>query len=113
MGEKNGFTLIEVFIASSLFLSTVLIFIPIINNMQHEKQILHDRKTISLYLQEELQYFIWESGYNLPESKTASINGKSAQFLFIQENEFIKGCVNWQNAKQKAEEFCIYALAVQ
>lgn len=108
--KSNGFTMIEVFIAASIFFSTVLIFIPIINNIEGEKIVLRDRRVITNALQEKFQYYIWESEYQLPEETTETINGKVIRFIFEEANEYIKGCVYWENAKQRSEEFCLYGL---
>lgn len=111
MLQKNdGFTVIEVFIAASIFFSTVLIFVPILNNIENEKIILSDRRMIINTLQENFQYYLWETGYELPEESLEIINGISTQFQFQKVDEYIKGCVNWKNAKQRNEEFCLYGL---
>lgn len=110
MEKKNAFSVIEVFISSSLFLSTVLIFIPIVSNLQIEKQVLSDRRMISILLQEELQQYIWEEEPLLPTEETIKINEKMLQFKFSKENDLIKGCVYWQNAKEMDETLCFHGL---
>lgn len=108
--KNDGFTVIEVFVAASIFFSTILIFIPIINNLESEKIVLSDRRVITYTLQEAFQYYLWETGYQLPKENTETINGNSVRFLFQEVDEYIKGCVYWENAKQRSEEFCLYGL---
>lgn len=98
-------------IASVLFLSAVTIFIPIFNQLQIEKNILNERRTFAYYLHEELQQYIWSEDHTFPAAYTSQYTGKSIHFQFIKTDDFIKGCVEWQNAKQKKESFCLYGLS--
>ncbi|WP_405101202.1 hypothetical protein [Oceanobacillus sp. FSL H7-0719] len=109
MKEKNGYSIIEVIIAASLFLSTVAIFVPILNQLQIEKNILRDKRIAIYQLHEELQQYIWTDTPILPAAYSDNISGTPLQFKFIEINQLIKGCVEWKNAKQISETHCLYA----
>jgi len=101
--------MIEVIVASSLFLSTIAIFVPILSQLQIEKNILNERRTAAIELHEELQQYIWEKEPTLPAAYITNLSGSSLRFQFTKRDELIKGCVEWQNAKQNKEILCLYA----
>lgn len=107
--RKNGYSIIEVIVASSLFLSTVAIFVPILSQLQMEKNILNERRIAAFQLQEELQQYIWKEESLLPAAYSTDISGRALRFQFTEIDQLIKGCVEWQNAKQNNETFCLYA----
>lgn len=107
--RKNGYSMIEVIIASSLFLSTLAIFVPILSQLQIEKNILNERRIAAFQLYEELQQYIWKEESLLPAAYSTDIAGSALKFQFTEIDQLIKGCVEWQNAKQNNESLCLYA----
>lgn len=111
MQNRNGFSLIEVLIASSIVFTTIATFMPIISTLDTEQKVLSDRRKLAYLLHDELQEFIWNSDMKLPVTFTQTIDSSmEVQFEFLLENEFIKGCVEWNNAKNTNEQLCIYGL---
>ena len=108
--KKNGYSLIEVIVASSIFLSAVAIFIPIVSKLQIEQHILSERSTAAHQLHEELQQYIWVNASAVPAGYRKDVNSNTIEFDFEEENDYIKGCAAWQNAKQTKEFICLYGL---
>ena len=110
MRKKNGYSLIEVIVASSIFLSAIAIFIPIVSKIQIEQHILTERRTVTHQLHEDLQHYIWVNARAVPAEYRKDINSTTIDFDFQKENDYIKGCAAWQNAKQTKESICLYGL---
>jgi len=109
--SNKGFTLIEVLIASSIIIMMVTTFVPITSLLLHEREVLSDRRIITSRLHDELQPVLWKEHKAAPPSiYTKSIRSTRAKFHFSYEQEFIKGCVEWQNVKKKKEKLCLYGL---
>ena len=105
--------MIEVMIAASILFSTITIFIPITSQIQIEKKVLRERRAIAYQLQEELQQYIWTDNNVLPSTFTFKQDAKLFHFQFIEDNNFVRGCVQWENAKEIDESFCLYALPTE
>lgn len=108
LSKNRGFTLIEVLVAFSLVMLLVTTFIPISSIIQQHTTILSDRRIISSKLHDELLKQLWEEKSLMSESFTENVNKKKVEFYFTIENELIKGCATWDNAKNKNEKFCLY-----
>lgn len=109
--NSNGFTLTEVIIATGIILTVASTFLPIITIIDREQNLLSERRILAYQLHDELQQFIWGTEKALPIHYTKSNHhAMTADFIFKQENEFIKGCVEWINAKKEEEEICLYSL---
>jgi prepilin-type N-terminal cleavage/methylation domain-containing protein len=108
--KNKGFTLIEVLIAATILMTVITTIVPIISLVQAERQVLSERRTLSLKLHDELQQFLWLEDITLPAAYSETIHEKAVQFTFIIENEYVKGCAEWQNAKRRTELFCLYGL---
>ncbi|MFC4022801.1 Tfp pilus assembly protein FimT/FimU [Oceanobacillus longus] len=93
MQKNNGFTLIEVLIASSILFTTVAVFIPLSFLVDAEQKLLSDRRQLASILHDELQHVIWDTPGELPLKYTETVNSIHARFEFNIEQEFIKGCV--------------------
>ena len=106
--KSNGFTLIEVMIASSILMLVVTTFVPIFSLLNKERSILHDRRGVTSHLHDELQHVLWEGSKNIPSQFTADIQNKEITFYFSKESEFIKGCASWKNVKKTDETICLY-----
>ncbi|WP_165769131.1 type II secretion system protein [Virgibacillus profundi] len=110
MLKNNGFTLIEVLVATSILMVAVSVIVPIIVLLNEEQQILSDRRVLAYRLHDELQPYIWEENLSSPSLFHETIQNKNATFHFTKENDYIKGCVTWENVKKKDESFCLYGL---
>ncbi|WP_176330238.1 type II secretion system protein [Oceanobacillus rekensis] len=111
MRKDNGFTLIEVLVAASILFMTVSTFLPIILILDAEQKVLSDRRHLTHMLHDELQYFIWNpSTEKLPSQFTETVHTIPAKFEFSIEKQLIKGCVEWNNAKNRKEEICLYGI---
>ncbi|MFA1821547.1 type II secretion system protein [Virgibacillus oceani] len=111
MKKNEGFTLIEVLIATTILMTVVTTAVPIISMVQSERQVLSERRTISLKVHDELQQFLWLEDITLPTAYSETIHEKAVQFTFKKENEYVKGCAEWQNAKRRSESFCLYGVS--
>ncbi|WP_179151895.1 prepilin-type N-terminal cleavage/methylation domain-containing protein [Oceanobacillus senegalensis] len=105
----NGFTLIEVIVATSIFFTLVSTFIPMITLLSKEQGILKDRRNISYHLHDELQPFLWENK-PVPNHYTDEITGRTVTFSFTRERGFIKGCAAYENGRHTDETICFYGL---
>lgn len=108
MTNRNGFTFIEVLIASSIFFSFLTVTVPIVTLITKEQALLQDRQKIAVKLHEELQFFLWEDHSDLPVSDFVTIHTKRVNLVFTKSNFLIKGCATWENARQKEESICLY-----
>ncbi|WP_164216103.1 hypothetical protein [Virgibacillus sp. YIM 98842] len=108
--KSNGFTFIETLIAASLLLTAVTTVVPIISLMHTEREVLSERRAISLELHDELQQFLWTEEAPVPSDYLKINDKKEVRYTFQYENEFVKGCAEWQNAKKIHESFCLYGL---
>jgi len=111
--KSNGFTLIETLLAASLLLTVAATMVPIISLVNTEREILSERRTISLKTHDELQQFLWVKDAAIPADYLKTISKKEVRFTFKYENDFVKGCAEWQNAKKDHETFCLYGIQKQ
>lgn len=105
--NANGFTLIEVLIASGIIMMLVSTFLPISSLLQREKSILSDRRKITSNLHDELVTFLY-SKEGVTSTFTKTIQNKSVVYQFTFDDKRVKGCVNWINVKKNPEFFCLY-----
>lgn len=110
LNYNNGFTFVEVLISSSIILLLVAIFIPLTTLLKQEKTVLSHRRMASVQLHDELQKFIWTDSF-VESSYSKTFQSKPLYFDFIAEEEFIKGCVTWENARNREETFCLYGIS--
>lgn len=106
MKNNNGFTLIEVLVATSIILMLVATIVPVSTLVQVEKKILFDRRIILLALHDDLQETIW--GDRKIENKQQNINHHIVEIYYSVDNKLIKGCASWENEKKKEETVCLY-----
>lgn len=106
--KSNGFTLIEVLIATSLLMFVITTFVPMFSLLNNERVILHDRSTIASQLHDELQYFLWKDPLVIPAHFIKTKQHKKVSFDFTKKNDLIKGCANWKNVKRSQEQICLY-----
>jgi len=109
LSNNNGFTLLEVLIAMSIIFMLMTTIIPITSLLERERTVLSERRMFSSKLHDELQPFLWND-LQLPSSHSDVINLINVTFSFTYEGQYIKGCVNWENARKKSETICLYGL---
>lgn len=105
--NNNGFTLIEVLIGSSIIFMLITTILPIGSLLEQEKTVLSQRRILSAKLHDELQPFLWE-GLQVPVTYSNVVGLLDVTFNFSYDGEYIKGCVNWENARGKNETICLY-----
>ena len=108
--RKNGYTVIEVLIASTLFFQSLLLLIPMQSNLQTYKEVLKERRFAATKLSEELQMMLRNRGPFRATEFELETNGTIFHYRFFAEKEYIKGCVEWTNAEMAEEEFCLSGL---
>ncbi|HLS60613.1 MAG TPA: type II secretion system protein [Virgibacillus sp.] len=108
MSKNNGFTLVEVLVASSIILMMVTTLLPISLLLYQERLVLSDQRTIHSQLHDELQAFLWTDQLALPVTYFKDVHSIHLHFRFERKGDLIKGCVQWENARRANEEFCIY-----
>lgn len=107
--NNNGFTLIETIVAASLLFTTILIIIPISSLITNERVVLEDRYNYTSLLHLELQAFINNKHKALPSEFEQHINNKIITFKINKDNNnLIKGCITWKNARNEQERMCLY-----
>ncbi len=82
--------------------------IPITNTLMHEREILHQKRLFANKLHDELQPYLWDSQSNIPIKYSKEINATTLHYKFSTENELLKGCVTWENVKNKTNQICLY-----
>ncbi|MFD2759408.1 prepilin-type N-terminal cleavage/methylation domain-containing protein [Lentibacillus juripiscarius] len=109
MTNNKGFTLIETIVAASLLLMVVATLIPAANLLMNERMVLEQKHHIVKELHRELQSYLWDNKHPLlPNDYMKKINGAEATFSFTTEEELMKGCVTWTNARKRESKFCLY-----
>ncbi|MFD1038475.1 hypothetical protein ACFQ3N_08705 [Virgibacillus byunsanensis] len=108
MLNNNGFSLIESLVANSIMMMIILTIVPIISLLNSESVALSNQREFVLFLHDELQPYIHNSNESLPSSYTVKLNSSLVTFSFSSENEFIKGCAEWNNVKNQTKKHCIY-----
>jgi len=108
LSKSNGFTLVEVLVAASIILMMVTTLLPISLLLYQERLVLSDQRTIHSQLHDELQPFLWTEQLGLPVTYYKNVHSIQLQFIFEREGDFIKGCVQWENARKANDEFCLY-----
>lgn len=109
LSNNRGFTLLEVLVASIIVFTLIVTIVPISSLLEQERAVLSERRTFSARLHDDLQPFLWNER-QVPISYTDIINLIEVTFHFTHEGEYIKGCVNWENARNKKETICLYGL---
>ncbi len=108
--KDNGFTLVEVIIASSILFTFIIVLAPAISILHVEQKILSDRLEIAYELHDQLQPSIWEKKSPI-KLYDLQVNKRTVTIEILEEKEYVKGCAYWNNAKQTNEELCFYAIS--
>lgn len=103
----NGFTLIEVLIAASIIFLLISTILPISFLIEQERTVLSERRVLTAKLHDELQPFLW-SNLEIPSSYSKRFDLIDVTLNFTYEEQYIKGCADWENARKKSERICLY-----
>ncbi|HLR01330.1 MAG TPA: hypothetical protein VK111_01135 [Virgibacillus sp.] len=106
MKNYNGFSFIEIMMASILSLTIILTIIPVANQLQKERAVLNERLEHINILKDNLQQYTHGKSINLPNE----ISKNNINMTFQMENKLLKGCIKWTNAKFKQENECLYGI---
>lgn len=82
--------------------------LPITLLLYQERLVLSDQRMIHSQLHDELQPFLWTDQIALPVTYYREVDSIQLHFSFEQNKEFIKGCVQWENARKTNEKYCLY-----
>ena len=106
LNNYNGFSFIEIMMASILALTILLTIVPIATQLQKERAVLNERLNHIELLHDQLQQYILNPPITLPSE--VSIN--DAHLTFQMDDKLLKGCIKWENAKLKQEKECLYGI---
>lgn len=81
--------------------------IPMTSLLEQERTVLSERRVLSAKLHDELQPFLWND-LQIPSSYSEKSELIDVTFSFTYEGQYIKGCVDWENARKKDETICLY-----
>ncbi|WP_375050740.1 hypothetical protein [Virgibacillus sp. JSM 102003] len=87
--------------------------IPITNLLLYEREVLHHKRLFSNKLHDELQPYLWDGQNRLPINYSKEVNATTLNFNFSAENELLKGCVTWENVKNKTNQICLYGYSAK
>ncbi|MUK87135.1 hypothetical protein GMD78_01815 [Ornithinibacillus sp. L9] len=113
MRKNDGFSVTEVLVATAIVLLIVGTVVPINSLLDKERLTIRERRMITLTLHDEMQPHLWSDDYELPYTKEEVLGNKQLLFHFSLEEDLIKGCVDWKNAKNKQETICLYGYQEQ
>lgn len=113
LNKRNGFTLIEALTGMSILGFIILITLPLQHLLLSEREVLQERRMISYYLHDELIKEVNRKQSGIRESFSTVINNKRVNVSFRIDDLYLKGCVNWINAKKVEETSCLYAIEKQ
>lgn len=113
LSNRNGFTLVEALTGMSIISFIIIITLPLHHILQLEREVLHERRIFNYYLHDELIKEINRQGSEIRNSFSTEINNKNINISFENESLYLKGCVNWTNAKKSEETYCLYGIEKQ
>src|SRR5699024_760438 len=107
------FTLIEALTGMTILSFIILITLPLQHLLLLEREVLQERRIFSYYLHDELIKEVNRQELDIRESFSTEKNNKNINVSFEIDDLYLKGCVNWTNAKKVDETFCLYAMEKQ
>src|SRR5690625_3779784 len=107
----KGFILLDTVVAINIIILFTLVIIPVYIIMKQEKQSLHERMIISLYLFNQMQTVIRDEITDITNDEEKMIGNKTVNFTYTLDEQFIKGCAIWDNYRKRRETFCLYGLS--
>ncbi|MFD1363066.1 prepilin-type N-terminal cleavage/methylation domain-containing protein [Lentibacillus salinarum] len=108
MKNSKGFSLIESLAAVSLLMMIIATIIPASSLLLNEREVLQQKRHMIHQLHLELQPFLRESTKAVPNDFSKIVNGSEATFRFVAEDNLLKGCVIWDNDRNRTDQFCLY-----
>ncbi|MCZ0704066.1 type II secretory pathway pseudopilin PulG [Natronobacillus azotifigens] len=102
--NQKGIVLLELLAAFSLILLILFTLIPILVQINIERNILQERREIQSTLHNELQLHTPES-YN---NKVIEVNHTNVTLVFESTTPLLKGSAHWTNVRGKQEEIILY-----
>ncbi|UFT97769.1 hypothetical protein KO561_11095 [Radiobacillus kanasensis] len=106
--NHKGFSLVETFASLSLLLLLITTSLPLLIHVKQQEVVLSDRRHIQSSLHDELISMLHLSNSTIPTEYERTIQDRTVTFTFSIEKKNIKGCVQWQNANEQTENFCLY-----
>lgn len=111
--NNKGFSLIESLVAVTLLMMMISTLIPITNLLIYEREILHQKRLFGNELHAELQPYLWDGQDSIPTEYFKTVNETKLKFIFLAENQLLKGCVEWKNVKNKTNQICLYGYSAK
>lgn len=110
MKNNKGFFEVEAIASFSIFLIIMLTLIPIVYQIKTEQETLNERRNAYTQLQGRMLEHLYfnESNGSKPLPEDQNSEQYQFSFQFTENNEIVKGCVTWENAKLQEETFCLY-----
>ncbi len=85
-----------------------MVLVPVVMLIKTENMVLHERRSLASDLHDEMQPYIWEAKALPVTIIKETKNNKEATFSILIENQLLKGCVEWDNAKMENDKICLY-----
>lgn len=104
----NGFSLLEVLGALSVFLVVVMLMVPIIIKTYEGRTILAYKKEALLLLHNETESYLYDDGYNAV-GKDIKTTTRTYALTIDGEVNLTKLCVHWEVPWNKKGKVCSYA----
>jgi len=107
LGNEKGITFIESLAAATVIFTVIMTMIPLYNWISMERHDLQNKRIYAHQLYNQLITIIneQERESKLPYERKV----EAARFSFSMSDNLTKGCVQWENSKNKQEEICLYA----
>ena len=109
MRNNKGFTLMEVLLTTTLFLSMLFTISPISIQIYKERQILNEEHFIMHTLYNELRTTVLTNTFTDSKTTHHSFRNTNFSIYYQQEELLIKGCASWNNSRNITKEVCFYA----
>src|SRR5690554_6650517 len=104
--NRNGFTFIEALVSLNIIIFISLTVAPLSTLVMQERVNALLKRDVVHMLYEDLLYRA--NGNDATMHYEKSIQQTNVQFTFQLENEYMRGCANWENKKTRKETFCLY-----
>ncbi len=104
---SKGFTLVETLVAVSILFISLAIVVPSFVLIQKERNELYTELTIIDSLRSELMHLDHQNT-TFPAKFSGTMNEKELVYHLSTTNQFVKGCVTWENNHFNEKNFCLY-----
>ncbi len=108
--NQKGFYIMETLISIALFFAICLTLLPIQFQLLVEKKASNEEEAVIYFLSEEMHQTLLNG---IPKEPLIDhkVIGRPITLQFTSINSLIKGCVTWENAKNKVQTKCLYGKA--